>query len=346
MLDVQGTADFMGNVGIGTTTPGPNNLQINPTFEPAGGYGLVVCKPNYAANVQLNSSAGQLGIGLALDNVANGDINTSMLLIRNNMATNGQTLMNLTADGTAFFSGNVGIGSTSPQRLLQVGDVTVLGSQGLIRLASRGNGGTASRLWDFGVPIDANNPLDTAGQNYSFVIKDTATTVPAFVIRWDTQFVGIGTTNPLAALDVAGEINSTALNITSDRNAKEHFQTVNPREVLAKVSALPITEWQYKADKANNASSRHIGPMAQDFSAAFALGQDDKHISVVDEGGVALAAIQGLNEKVDERDARIREQEIQIQTQTVEIRKLSQALADLQTTVGQMQQNIQKSKAE
>ncbi len=39
---------------------------------------------------------------------------------------------------------------------------------------------------------------------------------------------------------------------------------------------------------------RHVGPMAQDFYAAFGLGLDDKHITTIDEGGVALAAIQGL----------------------------------------------------
>jgi len=32
--------------------------------------------------------------------------------------------------------------------------------------------------------------------------------------------------------------------------------------------------------------------MAQDFRAAFDLGEDDKHISTIDEGGVALAAVQ------------------------------------------------------
>ena len=49
---------------------------------------------------------------------------------------------------------------------------------------------------------------------------------------------------------------------------------------------------------------KHIGPMAQDFHAAFQLdGADDKHISVVDEGGVALAAIQGLNQKLEEQRA-------------------------------------------
>ena len=83
--------------------------------------------------------------------------------------------------------------------------------------------------------------------------------------------------------------------------------------VLAKVAALPLTQWNYRTDKS---AVQHIGPMAQDFQAAFGLdGADDKHISVVDEGGVALAAIQGLNEKLqaelkrqDAENAKLREQ--------------------------------------
>jgi hypothetical protein len=64
------------------------------------------------------------------------------------------------------------------------------------------------------------------------------------------------------------------------------------------VASLPVTEWNYKTDQAG---VQHIGPMAQDFQAAFGLdGKDDKHISVVDEGGVALAAIQGLNQKLQD----------------------------------------------
>ena len=54
---------------------------------------------------------------------------------------------------------------------------------------------------------------------------------------------------------------------------------------------FPMQTWKYKAE---TGSVRHLGPMAQDFRAAFALGQDDKHISTVDEGGVALAAVQEL----------------------------------------------------
>ncbi|MCC6821934.1 MAG: tail fiber domain-containing protein [Verrucomicrobiota bacterium] len=90
-----------------------------------------------------------------------------------------------------------------------------------------------------------------------------------------------------------------AIVLTSDRNAKENFKPVSPREVLDKVAALPLTEWNYKTD----ASMRHIGPMAQDFYAAFGLGPDDKHIATVDADGVALAAIQGLNQKLEEQRA-------------------------------------------
>jgi hypothetical protein len=91
--------------------------------------------------------------------------------------------------------------------------------------------------------------------------------------------------------------------LTSDRALKENFTPLDGGTVLARVAAMPVTEWNYKDD---GADKKHIGPMAQDFQAAFGLnGGDDKHISTVDEGGVALAAIQGLNQKVEEKDVEI-----------------------------------------
>jgi hypothetical protein len=45
--------------------------------------------------------------------------------------------------------------------------------------------------------------------------------------------------------------------------------------------------------------------VAQDFYAAFGLGASDKAIGTVDEGGVALAAIQALKHELDDRNARI-----------------------------------------
>lgn len=90
---------------------------------------------------------------------------------------------------------------------------------------------------------------------------------------------------------------------TSDRNQKDNFSEVDSREILKKVAAMPVTSWTYKGTDV-----RHIGPVAQDFRDAFNLGVDDKGISTVDADGVALAAIQGLNEVVTEKNQLIEAQ--------------------------------------
>lgn len=74
----------------------------------------------------------------------------------------------------------------------------------------------------------------------------------------------------------------------SDRNLKENFVAVNNSQLLSKIDAISIETWNYKTE---GKSVPHLGPVAQDFYAAFGLGQDDKHISTVDEGGVALVVV-------------------------------------------------------
>ena len=99
----------------------------------------------------------------------------------------------------------------------------------------------------------------------------------------------------------SGPMFAQSFNPVSDRNLKDNFTPVSANDILEKVASLPITKWNFKTD----GQTRHIGPMAQDFYAAFNVGTDDKHIATVDEDGVALAAIQGLNEKLKEKDAQI-----------------------------------------
>jgi len=90
----------------------------------------------------------------------------------------------------------------------------------------------------------------------------------------------------------------------SDKHAKENFEEVNASEVLAKVAAMPVKTWNYKTQQD---SIRHIGPMAQDFKAAFGVGETDTGITTVDADGVALAAIKGLVEELKARDKKIEE---------------------------------------
>lgn len=95
----------------------------------------------------------------------------------------------------------------------------------------------------------------------------------------------------------------------SSRAAKRAFEAVNSRAVLAKVAELPLFEWNYRHDPE---SIRHFGPVAEDFHRAFGLGRGPSGLSTLDTSGVALAAIQGLNELVVERDEEIRELRNQI----------------------------------
>lgn len=57
---------------------------------------------------------------------------------------------------------------------------------------------------------------------------------------------------------------------------------------------------------------QHIGPMAQDFHAAFSVGDDERTISTIDPDGVALAAIQELAKLSQQKDAKIADLESRI----------------------------------
>jgi hypothetical protein len=189
------------------------------------------------------------------------------------------------------------------------------------------------------VPGGDNN---TASGNYSFAAgrRGKAANDGAFV--WadssdfdftsaaDNQFSvrATGGVQFVTALDGAGAATagvelaagSGSWSSLSDVNAKSSFTPVDPQTILAKVAALPLSTWSYNAQ---NPGVRHIGPMAQDFYAAFSVGEDDRHISTVDADGVALAAIQGLYQVV--------------QTRQTEIDQLKAENAELQNQVNDLQ---------
>jgi len=142
--------------------------------------------------------------------------------------------------------------------------------------------------------------------------------------------VDASTSMPASGVELA--VGSGSWSSLSDRNAKENFTPVDAQAILEKVAALPLASWRYKAEAHE---IKHIGPMEQDFHAAFGVGPDDKHIATVDADGVALAAIQGLNQKLSEQEARLKKKDSEIQ-------ELRQAVAALQKIVNQITHKTQE----
>jgi hypothetical protein len=95
----------------------------------------------------------------------------------------------------------------------------------------------------------------------------------------------------------------------SDVNRKHEFEDVSGEEVLAKLRDLPLTTWSYRVEPD---SVRHMGPTAQDFYAAFGLGNSDLSIGTVDADGVALVSAKALERRTTEQAEEIRRQAARI----------------------------------
>jgi len=170
---------------------------------------------------------------------------------------------------------------------------------------------------------------DSASGGASYFRIDDASAGTSMLTVLSGGNVGIGTTTPSERLHVAGNVLvNGSVTETSDVNSKENFAAVDGREVLNRLSRIPVTSWNYKSD---SPAVRHIGPMAQDFYAAFKLGQDERHIAPLDTNGIALAAIQELNQLVQEKDDQIK----QLQQQNVALEARLTALEKLVEHIGQ-----------
>jgi hypothetical protein len=97
--------------------------------------------------------------------------------------------------------------------------------------------------------------------------------------------------NPSLSSGVRLSANASAWSTLSDANSKENFRDLEGGDLLAKLAALSIREWNYKSQPA---AVRHVGPTAQDFHAAFGLGEDPLRISTIDADGIALAGVSAL----------------------------------------------------
>jgi hypothetical protein len=236
---------------------------------------------------------------------------------------------------TILDGGHVGIGTTAPGAPLHVFDpAAVPGSHVIIAdegdLLLRRSGPTSvsfrfvngARVWNF-----FNNPggvfqlRDATGGTAPFVLYPGT---PSNQLVVDPNGIGINNPNPAFPIHHSSGARLTAGGVwtnASSRSLKTEFEAIDPLAVLDKVADLPVQGWRYKVE---DASTRHIGPVAEDFQRLFGLG-DGESIGTVDANGVALAAIQGLVQKMDKALAA---KDAEIAELRQEVRSLKDSLTD------------------
>lgn len=201
-------------------------------------------------------------------------------------------------------SDGVGVGTSNPDAFLHVrrtdGTAQILVEEETSTVAER----TLLRLKNMGFP--------------RFVLEDANAAV-----QWLMATAGGGTFvfNKIGSgaieFTLSGGGNLTiAGNLTqgSSREIKKAIEKLDGNQVLQQIAGLPVSRWSYKHD---GAGISHVGPMAEDFHAAFGLGTDNRHISPLDVASVALLAVQGLkqeNDMLSEENAELRERLERLET--------------------------------
>lgn len=193
----------------------------------------------------------------------------------------------------------------------------------------------------FAVVRDAVMAGNSTGDHGSFVWADDSSSFGTFTSTGPNQFLmratgGVGINTATIPGGVLINTSANGANLTtggawtngSSRMFKEGFAAIDPGAILAKVVDLPIMTWRYK----QSAEGTHLGPVAEDFKTSFDLGGDAQHIATVDEEGVALGAIQGLNEKVEKNNSELRDENAALRAQLGE---LAARLAKLETKKGE-----------
>ena len=128
-----------------------------------------------------------------------------------------------------------------------------------------------------------------------------------------------------------------------DRNKKENFTPVDGELLLSKIKNIPITEWNYKKC---DPTIKYIGPMAQDFYAAFQLsGTDSLGINSICIDGVNMAGVQALEKRTSEMKITIQKIIAQNEQLIEENKKLRERLSNL-NKVNEKLDEVRKLKVE
>ncbi|HET7229941.1 MAG TPA: tail fiber domain-containing protein [Longimicrobium sp.] len=248
-------------------------------------------------------------------------------------------------NGTASGVGAVAIGSgaqATNDDALAMGPSSIAGGLAAITLGpsiANGNFGVAIGLQNsasgqFSVAIGKN--ARTANRQGSIVLGDGCAGFSSDSVypTANNQFVARGCggvkifTNQGLTSGVELAAGGSGWSAVSDRNRKENFLAVGGEELLARLRNVPVSSWNYKSQ---DRGIRHLGPMAQDFYAAFGLGESNLLINSIDIDGVNMAATQAVAARTDV----LRQQ----------VRTLTGENAALRARVGELEARLQRIEA-
>ncbi len=139
------------------------------------------------------------------------------------------------------------------------------------------------------------------------------------------------------SLAVGANLHANSYLMPSDKNKKENFQPVDGWEVLKKIRGLNLTSWNFVGQ--NPEVSRHYGPMAQEFYAAF--GNDgigtigtETTINTGDMAGILMIAVQTLEKQNAQQAEQIAQQGAEMKRLMAESAEFKARLARLDQIVG------------
>jgi len=324
---VKGSGNLIGSNSLASFIGGGQSNTIFAGFTNGvigGGFGNVIT--NHFATVSggyYNTASGESAtVGGGYDNTASG--------YRGTVGGGGG---NTASGNDAVVTGGVnntadGLGATVAGGQLNVA----------VQFAAIGGGEYNIASGDYATVPGGNSAVAT--NNGAFVwngidgVVTASTNNNSFTVRapGGVRFITTTATTGLEIRPLGGGVNGAALApggtawvTLSDSNAKTAVVAVDPRAVLAKVDQLPVTELEYKHDP----HRRYFGPMAQDFHAAFGLGNDDKTINTLDADGVLFLSVKGLVEELKERDKTIEELKTKSAAFESELRTIREQLSKL-----------------
>jgi hypothetical protein len=332
-------------IGSGTSASGAFSTAIGFSAAAGGAYSIAIGRSTSAsaedatAMGRSTSASGWGGTAMGRSTVASGVLSTAMgwesIASGNYSTASGQTTQ---ANGYASFAtgqwtvadghGSIasGVGTTASGAFsVALGSGTT--ASGSVATAM-GSGTTASgqNTTAMGRNASTNN---RAG---SFIYGDASTesvVVPSannqFVVRASGGFLFRTSANLTTGCNLAA--GSGTWTCTSSRDEKMDFQDLDGEDVLTRVAAIPVQSWRYTREEG---VVRHVGPTAQDFRAAFGLGDSDEAIGHIDASGINMRAIQALE---------IRTRQLQGQTMRIDALErenlhLRERLAAIESALG------------